>query len=44
MFVLYGSKLEGILKQYVEARGVKDYDSLIALVHWARSITCMCCR
>ena len=31
-FVLYGSKLEGILKQYLEARGVKDYDSLISLI------------
>jgi len=30
-FVLYGSKLEGILKQYLEARGVKDFDFLIAL-------------
>ena len=31
-FVLYGSKLEGILKQYLQARGVEDYDSLISLI------------
>jgi len=31
-FVLYGSKLEGILKQYLEARGVKDFDSLVSLL------------
>lgn len=29
-FVLHGSKLEGILNQYLEARGVKD--SLISLI------------
>jgi len=29
---LYGSNMEGILKQYVDARGVKDCDSLISLI------------
>jgi len=30
--VLYGSNMEGILKQYLEAHEVKDYDSLISLI------------
>jgi len=29
---LYGPKLEGILKQYLQARGIEDYDSLISLI------------
>jgi len=29
---LYDSNMEGILKQYVDARGVKDCDSLISLI------------
>jgi len=31
-FVLYGSKLEGILKQYLQVLGIEDYDSLISLI------------
>ena len=29
---MYGSKLEGILKQYLQVLGIEDYDSLISLI------------